>query len=167
MSKLNNSNSKTALFFEKIKNNNVLKYLLIAVVAIVVVLTFFYSSNVTLLQESKDKDYVSNLELKLKKCVSDVVGSEDVSVMITLNSSNQTVLAMKTTTNTTEKGVEVVETPILVNGKTVVLMEKTPEIQGVLIVVDKASVVTISRIQQATSSLLNINLSQIEILTKK
>ena len=166
MSKLNNNNPKSALFFENIKNNKVLRYVLIAVILIVVVLFFSYSStNVSSTQTSED--YVSNLEIKLKKCVSEVIGSNDVSVVITVNSSNQTVLAMKTTTNTTKDGVEVIETPILVNGKTVVLMEKTPEIQGVLIVVDKANVVTISRIQQATSSLLNINLSQIEILTRK
>lgn len=166
MLKLNTNNSKPALFFENLKNNKIIRYVLVAIILIVVVLLFSYSST-TVTSSQSSQDYVSNLESKLKNSISEVVGSNEVSVVITVNSSNETVLAMKTTTNKTEDGVEVVETPILVNGKTVVLMEKTPEIQGVLIVIEQANPVTISRIQQATSSLLNINLSQIEILTRK
>ena len=46
-------------------------------------------------------------------------------------------------------------------------MEKVPKVTGVLIVVDSSNIVVKNKIQQATTSLLDINLSQIEILTRK
>ena len=79
----------------------------------------------------------------------------------------ETVLAYKTIKTESANGVEIEETPILVNGKTVTLMEKYPKVNGVLIVLEGSSLATISRIQEATTSLLDIKLSQIEILTMK
>jgi stage III sporulation protein AG len=49
-----------------------------------------------------------------------------------------------------------------------VIKEKFPEITGVLIVAEGGqSISVLKRIQQATVSLLDINLNQIEILTMK
>jgi hypothetical protein len=73
---------------------------------------------------------------------------------------------MEKVTIETENGIETTEKPVIVNGKTVVLTEKTPKISGVMILIDKNNLSVITKIQQATTSLLNINLSQIEILTR-
>jgi stage III sporulation protein AG len=80
----------------------------------------------------------------------------------------ETVLAMETATRETSNGIETIETPVLVNGKTIVLKELYPEITGVVIVAEGAdSIAVLSKIQQATVSLLDINVDQIEILTMK
>ena len=53
----------------------------------------------------------------------------------------------------------------MVNGKPVVLKENYPEIVGVLIVAQGANSISVMKnLQQAAVSLLNINLSRIEIL---
>jgi stage III sporulation protein AG len=112
--------------------------------------------------------YVAELEERLSNTLSKVKGAGKVSVVITVKSGIETVLAMNTTTTKTDNGIEVVETPIILNGKTVVLKEMYPEILGVLIVAEGADEISVLRkIQQATTSLLDINVNQIEILTMK
>ena len=77
-------------------------------------------------------------------------------------------LAVKTTVTETSNGTETVETPILVNGKTVVLKELYPKISGVLIVAEGAGNFSVLRkIQQAAVSFLGVELNKIEILTMK
>lgn len=152
---------------EKIKNNKILSYVLIAVLLIVAVLFFTFTGTNKKDVEVENLDYVSRLENRLETVLSKVEGAGKVKVVITLESGMETVLAYKTITTETEKGVEIEQTPILVNGKTVTLMEKYPKINGVLIVVEGNSIAVKSRLQQATTSLLDVNLSQIEILTMK
>ena len=56
----------------------------------------------------------------------------------------------------------------MLNGKTVVLKELYPKINGVVIVAEGANNITVMRkIQQATTSLLGVDLGRIEILTMK
>ena len=112
-------------------------------------------------------DYVTSLETRLEDALSKVDGAGKVKVVITVESGMETVLAYKIITKETSNGVEIEETPILVNGKTVTLMEKYPKVNGVLIVLEGTSLNVISRVQEATTSLLDIKLSQIEILTMK
>ena len=79
----------------------------------------------------------------------------------------ETVLAMKTTTKENANGIVESETsPIIINGKTVVVKELYPKIVGVLIVSDGAKNISVmNKLQQAAVSLLNININQIEILS--
>jgi len=155
-------------FFEKIKKNSFLRIGLVIFLVILLgfVLYFINGSSLNNSKEIESLSYVEGLEYKLSTALSKVEGAGNVSVVITVESGGETVLAMKTTTNKTSEGVEIVETPILVNGKTVVLKELNPKIIGVLIVAEGAnSISVLSKIQQATVSLLNINVNQIEILT--
>ena len=112
--------------------------------------------------------YVEELENKLSQTLSKVSGAGNVSVVITVESGMQTVLANKTVTTTNSNGTTTEESPIIVNGKTVVLKELYPKIIGVLIVAQGANnIAVLNKLQQATVSLLNIELNQIEILTMK
>ena len=78
----------------------------------------------------------------------------------------ETVLAMKTITTEGVNGKETVTTPIILNGKTVITKEIFPEITGVLIVAKGADKIYVkNKILQATSSLLDVNVNKIEILT--
>ncbi len=163
---------KKLSIIEKIKNNKNLQRIIIALLSAIVFVIFIYStfsSNKKVENEVNTQEtYVSQLENRLSNALSSVEGAGKVSVVITVESGMETVLAMKTTTTQTSNGLEVVETPILVNGKTVVLKENYPKVIGVMIVCEGAkSLSVLSKIQQATVSLLNINANQIEILTMK
>ena len=170
---LTNIKEKTEGFFDKIKNNKILRITLIAILAIIIVFIAFGVNKKQTGQESAYSasavdEYVSNLENKLTKTLSKVEGAGDVSVIITVESGMETVLATKTTVTETSNGKETIETPIIVNGKTVVLKEMYPKIVGVLIVAKGASNISVlNKLQQATISLLDININQIEILTMK
>ena len=159
--------------FEKIKSNKKLQFLLIIVLIIAIVLIFISGvfttgTNTTKAQATIIDSYVDSLETRLSNTLSKVEGAGNVSVVITVESGMQTEIAMKSTIIENEKGVEKTETPILVNGKPVVLRELYPKVVGVLIVAQGANKISVlTKIQEATISLLDIKLSQIEILTMK
>ena len=166
--------SKTLNFkktLDKIKSNKKLQYLILAFLISIILLSLLII-NFANKNESVDTDainsYVISLENRLAKALEKVEGVGYATVVITVESGMETVLAMKTTTTTTSSGTETIETPILVNGKTVVLKELYPKITGVLIVAKGAdNIFVLNKIQQATVSLLDINVNKIEILTMK
>lgn len=155
----------------KIKNNKKIQYFFIILLSIIILITFTFSFS----KKEKTNDvivgvseYVTSLEKKLEQVLGKVDGAGKVSVAITLESGMETVLAMETIIKETSTGKEITNTPIIVNGKTVVLKENYPKITGVLIVAEGANnFFVLSKIQQATVSLLDININQIEILTMK
>ena len=158
---------------EKIKNNKKLQFFMVIALIFGVILIFIsgvFTSNGNAVQTEStiiDK-YVDSLEARLSSALSKVEGAGNVSVVITVESGMTTEIAMKTTIVENEKGVEKTETPVLVNGKPVVLRELYPKVVGVLIVAQGANKISVlTKIQQATISLLDIQLSQIEILTMK
>ena len=110
--------------FDKIKNSKRLKIIFI-VIAIIICLSLTLTSfrDVETNQENVDvvNTYVNNLQAKLEKTLSKVKGVGKVSVVITIDSGMETVLASKITINETQSGKETIETPITVNGKTVVV----------------------------------------------
>lgn len=155
---------------EKIKSNKKIQYFLIIILSILLVVVFVYPSFNKKKEDVTDdvSKYVLELEKRLINTLKEVEGVGDVSVVITVESGMETILAMKTTTRETINGVETEEEPVIVNGKTVVLTEKYPNITGVLIVAEGAdNIAVVSKIQRATTSLLEIEVGQIEILAMK
>ena len=157
---------------EKIKNNRKIQIALIIVLVLFLVIFLIFPTKTETNSNSKQltaiEDYVNSLETRLEYTLSKVSGVGKVSCMITVESGMETVLAMKTTTTQNSSGTEIVETPILVNGKTVVLKELYPQIIGVLIVAEGANQISVmTKIQQATQSLLGIGPNKIEILSMK
>ena len=158
--------------FANIKKNRKIQYFLLFIFIVILVFTLFFSKNTNekavKVQTDEVALYVENLEKRLSSTLSKISGAGDVSVMITVESGKETVLATKIITTQNSNGTIVEETPVLVNGKTVVLKEMFPKIIGVLIVASGAdNIVTRSNLQNATLSLLDIELNQIEILTRK
>ena len=158
--------------FEKIKNNKKIQLVLIIFIALVFCFFLFYdgkSKSIYNISTYNEIDqYVFSLEKRLSSNLSKVEGVRKVSCVITIESGMETVLAMKTTTTNTSSGTEIIETPIIVNGKTVVLKENYPKIKGVLIVAQGAKNITVlTKIQQATISLLDVSTDKIEILAMK
>lgn len=156
-------------FLEKLKIDRkyqtIVFIVILSLIAIFVFLTFNRDEKTT---SESNNDYVAVLETKLSDVLGKIDGAGKVSVMITVESGMETVLATKT--NITEyDGKKVTEeTPIIVNGKTVILRENYPRIVGVLVIAEGAGDLTVMRkIQQATLSVLDVSLKQVEILSMK
>jgi len=168
---INKLKQKSSNLISELKNNKAFKIIAIIILVIAIILILFgsnFTSKKNTQTSSTIEQYVYSLEEKLTETLSAVKGAGKVKVVITIESGMETVLAMKTTVTETASGTETVETPILVNGKTVVVKELYPEIVGVLIVAEGAdSLSVMSKLQQATVSLLDVNVNQIEILTMK
>lgn len=170
---MNDSNKRNPIssMICRLKKGKTLYYLIIAVSVFIAFLVIVYACQNKQGKISIENDvnaYVTNIENRLSDTLSKVKGAGKVSVVITVNSGKETVLAVKKNTIETSNGVETEETPILVNGDTVIIKEKYPDIVGVLIVAEGADKISVKRnIQEATMSLLDVELDQIEILTMK
>ena len=114
----------------------------------------------------KNDDYVETLEKKLSSVLGKINGAGKVAVMITVESGMETVLATKTSVTETNGRKVTEETPLVVGGKTVILKENYPKIVGVLIIAEGADNISVMRkIQDATLSVLDVSLKQVEILS--
>lgn len=165
----NTFKNKFSNFIDKINQNKKIRYVIIAILFLIILFIVLGNNNTkesaTLNNYSVDT-YVTNLENKLTKTLSKVKGAGKVMVVITVESGMETVLASKITTTENAGIIETIETPIIVNGKPIILKEMYPEIIGVLIVSEGATnIAVMNRLQQATVSLLDININQIEILS--
>lgn len=162
-------------FINKIKDNKKIRYVIVFVLVGAILILFLINKTTnsktgaqTSYNYNTVEGYVAGLENKLVNTLSKIEGAGDVSVVITVESGMETVLASKITVNETSNGKETVETPILVNGKTVVIKELYPKIIGVLIVAKGAGNIAVMRkLQQAAVSLLDVNVNRIEILSMK
>ena len=156
---------------DKVRTNRktqIIFVILLAVILVVIIVLDTNFNNKEYNVSAINNDYIEKLENKLSSVLTQVEGAGKVIVIINVESEMETVLAYKTTTKETLDGVIVEQTPIMVNGKTVVLKELFPKIVGVLIVAEGGDNISVcTKLQQATVSLLNIQLKQIEILKMK
>ena len=157
MSELNKKEKQTLVnFFEFIRKNKKLQYFIIIAMLILITFTFVFSTDSTLAnnystESSFLQSYVTDLENRLAKTLSKVKDAGNVSVVITIESGMETVLAMNTVTKETSSGTQTETTPLLINGKTVVVKEVYPKITGVLIVAEGANNIGVmTKLQQAT-----------------
>lgn len=167
-------NSVVKNFFDKIKSSDKMRYviLFVCVGCLILIVVFNFVLKKTDDKSSDDTDaaikYVNELEDKLENLLSKVDGAGKVCVCITVESGMETVLAYTTTCTETSSKKETVTTPVIVNGKTVVLKEMYPKISGVLIVSEGAGKLSVyAKLQQATKSILDLDSDKIEILAMK
>jgi len=163
------NNQKKYDFIKKIKENKKIQIAIILTLLVFMILLLCFGG---VFQKTSDEqtdvalNYVAQLENRLQNTIKKINGVGDVNVIINVESGMETVIAMEKTINKTADGIETVEKPVLVNGKTVVLKEAYPKIVGVIIVAEGASNITLmTKIQQATTALLDINANKIEILS--
>lgn len=166
------NNSLIKKIVGKFKTDGKARLVLIVICSLILVLiiglNLFSTKSESVNTADAVSEYVFSLERKLENLLNKVSGAGKVSVAISVESGMETVLATSTTVKETSSGRETVSTPVLVNGKTVVLKEMYPQINGVLIVAEGADNLGVyTRLQQATVSLLSVKVSQIEILTMK
>ena len=168
---MNKTENKKINIIEKIKNNKKAQYAAVIIISLLITILFLLNSvvkNDSVATSSEVDAYVSRLENKLSEVLSEVKGVGKVSVVIKVDGGMETVIATKTITTENGGKTEREETPVLVNGKTVPLKELYPKISGVIIVAEGADNISVmKKIQQATLSLLDIDLNKIEILEIK
>lgn len=168
---MNKTENKKINIIEKIKNSKKVQYAAVIIISIIITLIFLVSTflNKASVSDANEVDlFVSGLENRLSRVLSEVKGVGKVSVVIKVDGGIETVIAKKTTTTNNGGKTETEETPILVNGKTVTLKELYPKISGVIIVAEGADNISVmKKIQQATLSLLDVEINKIEILAMK
>lgn len=151
--------------FKKIKPEYVL-----AVAAAIAVIALFasglsQSSEQSQSEISTAEAYVDMLEGKLSAELSKIKGAGKVSVIISVERGITSELAAET--NASQDG-EKTQSPIIVNGKPIVLGELYPEIRGVVIVAQGGDKLAVKMsILNAVKVFLDIDANKIEILTMK
>jgi len=156
---------------DKIKKIKGIEYVIIALIGLLIVFLIF-SDGIFSNSKKKSEDdvsaYVSSLENRLEKTLSEVYGAGKVNVAITVNGSNKTVIATDATTVKDGNKLQITETPVMVGGKVVVLSEEYPEITGVIIVASGADNITVKLdLLNATTTLLSVDESKVQILKGK
>lgn len=147
-------------FVKKIK----IEYLIVVALGIVAIF-IFASTKDGKSQPTSVNSYVSDIENKLESCLSKVKGAGKVEVIVSVSGGMENVLATK---NELSSGGKVVESPLIVNGKAVVVKEKYPEISGVIIVSQGANNLAVRMdILDAATCFLNIPSERIQILSMK
>lgn len=148
--------------FSKLKSEYLI-VIILAVVCIAILFSGFFGFDKS--DDSDDVDeYVQGLESKLEKSLSLLSGAGKVTVIISIESGKETVLA---TVKTNDQGI-LKEEPFTVGGKTVVLTETYPKISGVVIVAEGANNLSVRvSIINAASVFLNVSTDKIQILPMK
>ncbi len=180
-------------FFKKLKSIKNIEIVVVVLIICVMFLIYFgtnkenttsttKSNNSTIdIQYISASQYAKDLEGKLEETLSQIQGAGNVSVVITLESSSELIIAKTiettkksesvTTNGTTTKteNVEIIEKPLIVSGKNgdepIILLEVMPKISGIVVVAQGATDINVKlNILKALQALLTIPNGNIEIL---
>jgi len=121
--------------------------------------------------QDSEAQYVSDLEGKLEGVLSQINGAGEVSVMITLADSGQSVVATNDqssqSTTDTSSSVNKNSTIVTSNNQPVIVQELKPKIEGVVVVASGASNANVSmQIARATVALTGVGLSKVVVVEK-
>ena len=183
----NSFREKAKAFYAKvrgIKHIEIILALFVAAVILIIYLAVSAGSTKTVDENQAGAatggSLIAETENRLKTILSEIEGAGSVSVLITYESTSETVYAM--TTNTSENSSSsngggsnmstITQTPVVVtnNGKSelIVVKELMPKILGVVVVAEGASnIKTRLALLSATATALNVDADLIEIFTKK
>lgn len=158
---------------EKIKKGTPFKIFLVVIVSafvLVALLSIFKKKSTQDASVAVSfSDYAGALEKELENKLSEIDGVGKVSVILTVDGCRESIIAKDVTTTTDASGtVTVKETPVLVNGKPVVLKELYPEIIGIVVICEGAkNIITTQKIQNAITTIADIEVNKIEIISMK
>ena len=186
--KVNKANKKGQVlldfnFLKKLKGVKNIEIVIACILGAVILLVYFSglgapSNTVTNFKNeyTTSTAYAEFLENKLSQTLSSISGAGRVSVMITLESGPELVIATSTDqkTNSSQSGdnktesITIVENPVIIsqNGtsRPLILMEILPKVQGVVVVAQGAGNVKVRLdLLNAIQGLLNISGSNIQI----
>lgn len=151
----------------KLKTEYLLIVALIAAIVLAAAFSFGKSSSKNTATVSETDRYVSSLENKLQSVISGIKGAGKSSVVITVNGAISSVVAVdeKTVEENGRKTTTV--STVMSGGKPVILGEKYPEIEGVLVVAKGADDITVKMaILNAVTVALGVNCNKVQILAR-
>jgi len=165
-------NKKIFNKFKKIKKEYVLVGVLVLISIIFIYNTFSEkTSNSTsnkIEVSNSTENYIDNLENKLVTCISNIKGVGKVKVKISANTSFKNIYLTNKEIVNSNGTITTKEEPVIIGGKTIILEELPPEIQGVIVVAggsDRISVKT--KIINVCTTLLNVSSTQVLVLNGK
>ena len=121
--------------FESIKKLKLKpEYVIIAILLVVVILTSIKSTNSETTSLTSTESYVLQTEKKLKKSIEKIDGVKSATVTITVFEGIQTIIAEDVKISEENGKKTNTSSPVLVNGKPIVLGEIYPEIAGVVVI---------------------------------
>lgn len=165
-------------FIEKLKKIKGIEWIIVAV-ACLVLFIIYYSSSLDKSDTasvgsslSSSSEYAKEVESKLCKVLSSVAGAGKVSVMLTLESGSEIIVAKtkeeRTNTSSNSTSVTIVESPVIVGKEPIILMEILPKIKGVIVVAQGANDVAVRlELLRAVQALIDIDSNKIEIFVGK
>ncbi len=168
--------NKLTDMLEQLKKGKKSEWLVVIVLIIVALLIYTSASSLFNNEESEAKsstnEYVASLEARLGEVLSNVKGAGKVSVMITVESGSEIVIATSTEektntssgTSNSNQSTTIVEKPIIIGDEPVVLIEKAPKIKGVIVVAQGASNIQVRlELLKAVQALLEVESSNVEV----
>jgi len=169
-------------FIDKFKKMKKTELLIICILIILALFIYFNSNQLLGISSKNENDitttisstnqYITDLETRLSNVLSKVHGAGNVSVMISIESGSEIVVATssenKTNTSTgsssSTQSSTTVEKPIIIGDAPLILMEKLPKIKGVIVVAQGAENVQVRlELLRAVQALLDIDANNIEI----
>ncbi len=167
----------------RIKNIKHIEYILAVVFLVIIIAVYFSSFGKSESEESSNievldgLEYASAMESKLENILSEIKGAGEVSVMISVESGGELVLAYNIEEETviSSSGAEtisVVKTPIMISNagdeEPLVLMTIYPKPTGVIVVADGAGSAAVKlEMISAIQSVLTISNEKIQIFEGK
>lgn len=149
----------------KLKTEQLLIILLVAVLAVAII---FGGGISGIFNKSDKSESVSDTEKRLENLIASVNGAGKAEVLITYGEKNKVEVA-KDIVKTESGGVTTVkETVVMVGGKPYVISERSPTVEGVIIVCEGADDVKVRmQITDAVVTALNVSADKIKILKMK
>ncbi len=168
---------KDSKLWQKIKSIKHLQIYIAIALGIIIVLIYFstFGSAQKTTGNAENgiiSSYVSELEYRLGNVLSDLKGAGNISVMITLESYGETIIAekreSKTITNGDTSTTTVTSEPIMISSggsySPIVLSEGLPKIKGVIVISNGASDAFVRlRIVEAVQTLLSVSSQNIQV----
>lgn len=163
---------------EKLKKIKGIEWIIVVVASLIVFLIYYSSAfgkseqSNTGINVSTSSQYAKEVEDKLCKVLSNVLGAGKVSVMLTLESGSEIVVAKtkeeRTNTSSNSTSVTVVESPVIVGKEPIILVEILPKIKGVIVVAQGADDVKVRlELLRAVQALVDVDSNKIEIFVGK
>ena len=165
-------------FIEKLKKIKGIEWIIVVVACLVIFLIYYsstFSKNVSTSSNatvSSSSQYAKEVKDKLSSVLSNVSGAGKVSVMLTLESGSEIIVAKtkeeRTNTSANSTSVTVVESPVIVGKEPLILMEILPKIKGVIVVAQGANDVAVRlELLRAVQALIDVDANKIEIFIGK
>ena len=156
------------MMFDKIKDKDYIMRLvaILLITSIGILSLTILSSNNDGRKQIIDRD--GGEESKLCAALSNIKGVGKVDVSISVKGSYETVYATEKKTTKTESGEVIVESPIVVGGKTVIVTENYPKIIGLIVVAGGADNIAVNtNIMNTVVNFLEIDSKKVIILNGK